>query len=327
MSERAVITFMGLCMGTMLMVAISMPFNGVTKSPKAVFDLSDAQMETATGTQYGAAKRGNGLKLLTVGSLSETFTTLDYNFGVIREGGAAVPRLFVSVMPQDMIRVRAPGLRKAIFFKTVLPLVLRANDEILKNRQRLLKLITQKIKLGKLMAPDRLWLTAIAERYNTSHDNLTELVRRVDTVPPSLALAQAAEESGWGTSRFVLEGNALFGQWTYATENSLVPAKRNPGRKHRVKAFAKLIDAVRAYMRNLNTHRAYRPLRLERQVMRQQGVGLSGLKLAKTLAPYSERGQQYVRSIQAIILTNKLDSLDNARLGGEKVSVNAKPII
>ena len=325
--DRALIGFIGLCTGTLLAAAVSTPFNGVTKSPKAILNLPDAKIETASGGLNDLAARNNRLPIVTVSSLSATFTTLDYDFDIIREGRAVVPRLFVAAMPQDISRIRVPAHRKAIFFKTVLPLVLRVNDEILKDRRRLLSLRTKKSKYGNLPAADRLWLAAIAERYKTSRYNITELIHRCDIVPPSLALAQAAEESGWGTSRFVLEGNALFGQWTFAEENSLVPAERDLGRDHRIKAFTTLIDAVRAYARNLNTHRSYLHLRRERMVMRQQGTGLSGRKLTDTLTSYSERGAKYVQSIQSIISFNKLDSLDNARLGGKRVSVSAKPVI
>lgn len=325
--ERALIGFIGLCTGTLLTMAISTPFNGVTKSPQAILNMPDSNMVTASGA-FGVKTALKGAAVgVTVKSLSKTFTTLSYDFDIIRSGGAEVPRLFVSEMPQDITRIRVPAHRKAIFFKTVLPLVLRVNDEILRDRRRLLKLKSQNTNFGKLAAADRLWLAATAERYKTNRKNLDELSRRIDIVPPSLALAQAAEESGWGTSRFVLEGNALFGQWTYATKNSLVPSKRDKGRDHRIKAFTALIDAVRAYMRNLNTHRAYRHLRRERVALRRMGADVRGRKLVKTLTSYSERGEKYVRTIEAIISVNKLENLDKARLGGKQVSIDAKPVI
>jgi Bax protein len=153
------------------------------------------------------------------------------------------------------------------------------------------------------------------------------MIRRADIIPPSLALAQAAEESGWGTSRFALEGNALFGQWTFAVKGALVPKNRDAGKAHRVRAFTSLLDAVRAYVRNLNTHKAYRHFRRERQALRQADRQLAGTVLARTLSSYSERGNKYVRTIQSIITGNQLQNLDKARLGGKTVSLSGQPVI
>jgi Bax protein len=220
-----------------------------------------------------------------------------------------------------------PAERKRIFFKTVLPLVLKANDEILKQRKRLLRIQAENTKISKLRAADRLWLAALSERYGVSRNNLSEMIRRADIIPPSLALAQAAEESGWGTSRFALEGNALFGQWTFDQKGGLVPKKRDKGKAHRVRAFTSLMDAVRAYVRNLNTHRAYRQFRRERQALRRAGRHLTGSDLTRTLTSYSERGNKYVRTIQLIIDSNQLQNLDKARLGGKIVSLFGQPLI
>ena len=128
------------------------------------------------------------------------------------------------------------------------------------------------------------------------------------------ALAQAAEESGWGTSRFVHEGNAVFGQWTFSDSGSLVPARRDDDKFHRVRVFSSLLDSVRAYARNLNTHSAYRGVRRQRHELRLKGAPLDGLLMVDNLKSYSQRGEKYVETIRTLIETNNLHRLDDARL-------------
>ncbi len=206
----------------------------------------------------------------------------------------------------------------------VLPLVLRVNDTITEDRLRLMPLAAAKRAGRRLAAEDRLWLAAKLDQYRVRRGGLVELARRMDTVPPSLAIAQAAEETGWGTSRFAREGNALFGQWSFAAAG-LVPKDRAIGKLHKVKVFQTLIEAVSAYVANLNTHRAYRGFRAERARMRSSKATPDGMKLAQSLASYSERGRAYVSSIQRIIGTNRLSQLDKARLGSALLTAAKEP--
>ena len=252
--------------------------------------------------------------LKTVEALSETFQQLDYDLERVRTGESGVPRLFLASLPGDLKDIRESRVRKTLFFKTVLPLVLQVNEEILRDRRRLWKL---HFRLGlnqKLKAADRLWLIMMAERYGVKRGDVASLLQRVDIIPPSLALAQAAEESGWGTSRFVREGNAVFGQWTFSKTRSLVPARRDEDKLHNIKAFSSLLDSVRAYARNLNTHGAYRQLRRARSDLRLRGAPLDGLLLVGNLKNYSQRGQEYVGTIRGLIKSNNLRHLDDARL-------------
>jgi Bax protein len=254
---------------------------------------------------------------ITAQSLSQTFRELGYDLKRVRAGEAKVPRLFLASLPGDLKDVRETAVRKSLFFKTVLPLVLQVNEEILRDRRRLWKIHYQK-SLGERIGPaDRLWLTVTAERYGIASDNIQGLLKRVDVIPPSMALAQAAEESGWGTSRFVQEGNAVFGQWTYSDSGSLVPARRGDDKSHKVKAFSSLHESVRAYATNLNTHRAYKRFRGVRASLRTEGAPLDGHLLAEHLTSYSERGPAYVITIKSLIEMNKLRHLDDARLGDE----------
>jgi len=247
-------------------------------------------------------------------NLDKTFTELGYNLESVRSGSQQVPRLFLASMPNDLGKVAEVSRKKSLFFKTVLPLVLQVNHEITEDRTRLWDLQTRRKKGEKLGAADRLWLIVMAERYKAKQGDVAELLKRVDIIPVSMALAQAAEESGWGTSRFVREGNAMFGQWTTAKGVGLVPENRDPDKTHKVKIFPSLLASARAYARNLNTHRAYRQLRTLRQQLRQKGQPVRGQQLVETLTSYSERGEAYVKGLRAIISVNKLKRLDEAVL-------------
>jgi len=137
------------------------------------------------------------------------------------------------------------------------------------------------------------------KRYRVTDGGITALLERIDVIPTSLILAQSAEESGWGTSRFVRQGNALFGQWAWGDDEGIVPKGREEGKTHVIKAFGSLMDSVRAYARNINSHPAYQSLRERRAALRADGQMITGWELAETLTKYSERGAEYVDSIHA----------------------------
>jgi Bax protein len=194
-------------------------------------------------------------------ALHNTFTRLDYQLDKIKSDNKPVPRVFLTALPDDLSQVPENKQRKAIFFKALLPLVLQVNEEIRNDRRNLWKLRYQTALGEKPNAADRLWLRVMTERYKVKAGDIDALFSRIDIVPTSLALAQAAEESGWGASRFAREGNAMFGQWARATSKGLVPLKRDEGKSHKVQTFETLIDSVRAYALNLNSHRAYKGFR------------------------------------------------------------------
>ncbi|NQV54958.1 MAG: glucosaminidase domain-containing protein [Rhodospirillales bacterium] len=344
--EKALISSVCACVAGLALVAAIDPLHTATKSPRAEFvvpdmaeNLSamslnamsldamplDAMSLNAMSTAAGFS--GSRVRLATVANVANTFRNLDYNIERVRVGAGDVPRFFLPSFPRDMRGVSQPEARKKLFFKMVLPLVLSVNDKISEDRQRLLKLIKVDKAGKRLAADDRLWLAAMTEYYDVERGELKELARRMDTVPPSLAIAQAAEESGWGTSRFAREGNALFGQWTFASAKGIVPNRRDQGKEHRIKAFPSLMGAVRAYVRNLNTHRAYRRFRAERRAIHAENGQLSGVRLAKMLDGYSERGSAYVSTIMTIISTNRLHELDGARLGNSALQFSKKPAI
>jgi Bax protein len=337
--ERSVLLVMGGLVAAAISAAIINPPVGETAIPRASLEtpsfivgvdgkslrlpaglvrvrgVGSAAEALVEGVPVGALNNGHRARNMhTSDVLYQTFERIGYNLDTIRAGEAKVPRLFLVSLPDDLGQVHEPKQRKAIFFKTVLPLVLQVNDEILADRARL-KVLRDRLADGKqLAAVDRLWLIVLAEGYNVKRGDLKLLTARVDIIPPSLALAQAAEESGWGTSRFVREGNAIFGEWTFVEDKGIVPYDRKIGKTHRVRRFASLLDSVRAYVQNLNTHPAYKRLRAERWRMRSDAESLRGGILAATLTAYSERGADYVATIQTIMSTNNLNRLDGARL-------------
>ncbi len=203
-------------------------------------------------------------------------------------------------------------VRKNLFIRAVLPLILDANRAISADRRALLALIKRR---DALQDADHVWLDRIARRYRVDGGDLDRLLRRVDTVPPSLALAQAAIESGWGGSRFTLEGNALFGQWTWKRGNAIAPLRRAKGAMHAIKVFSRLADSVAAYMLNLNHTGAYRVFRARRAELRRRGEPPSGLELARTLTLYSIERERYVRKIATIITQNRLLAFDTTAPG------------
>ncbi len=209
----------------------------------------------------------------------------------------------------DFSAYKAGGPRKTAFFEYIYPRVVAANDEVQQQRERLIS-IAEDSTPGWL---DRRWLTKTAQAYGLEIDKedsqqvIGPLLKRIDTIPPSLAIAQAAKESGWGTSRFAREANNLFGEWCFEPGCGLVPAKRRPGKVHEVRAFDSPTASISSYLRNLNTHDAYRKLRAMRSKLRAEGKTISGNALAAGLIGYSQRGQAYVDEIRQIIRTNRLD--------------------
>lgn len=226
-----------------------------------------------------------------------------------------VPRVFLTTLPKDLPKLREPTERKNVFIMMMLPLVLHTNELIFQTRTKLQAFQLAKSSGKKLSVKDQKFLVKVASKYGLENSNIETLIKRVDIIPPSLALAQSAEESGWGTSRFAREGNALFGQRTWRSATGLVPKKREEGQKFKVRAFDHLLDGVKAYAHNLNVNLFYKDFREKRAAMRNSNNStIVGIKLAATLLRYSERGSDYIKTIQKIIRINSLSVFDEARL-------------
>ncbi len=255
-----------------------------------------------------------GTVVPTVASVRAEFDSVDYTLTGVRDANGTVPRLYLQKLPRDLREVASVEIKKAVFIQAVLPVVLRVNEEIAGERERILQLRIRAAQGVALNRKDRFWLVTMCHRYAVEPMDWDALLARVDIVPPSLALAQAAEESGWGTSRFAREGNSLFGQWTNDPDLGMAPLEREEGRSHFVRTYPDLFHTVRSYAYNLNTHRAYRDFREQRREMRANGQIVDGHSLAGALERYSERGDAYVRSLRAIIRHNQLSDFDAARL-------------
>jgi len=312
--ERVTLSGIGGLVAVGLLVAAAYPPEGGTSAPRAAYDLDSVlRLEpvptvTVSVASLKAPSAADGL------SVDEVSQTLAYDLDRIAAGEGSVPRVFLTSMPHDLADVPEVSFKKSVFFKSVLPLVLQVNENILHDRERL-KGIAKQAKQGQtISAEDRLWIAMMSKRYKTERGDYETLLRRVDIIPPSLALAQAAKESGWGTSRFAQLGNALFGQWTWSEEDGIKPKNREEGADHLVREFDTLLDSVEAYMLNLNRHNAYRELRSLRAGMRKRGESLDGEKLAEGLKRYSELGMEYVERIRSMISYNQLLALDDAEL-------------
>lgn len=249
---------------------------------------------------------------ITVAALESDFASVEYRLRDIRERVAEVPRIVPNTVPRDIEALVDIDRRKTVFFKMVLPLVLMVNEDLMATRARIEELTATGVSVSP---EDAAWLAGRYESYRVEPGDVAALLRRVDAIPPSLALAQAAIESGWGTSRFAQEGNALFGQWVWGEDaDGIVPEERKDGMTHKIRAFETPLQAVAAYIKNLNTHRAYGHLRDIRARLRRQGAPLNGMTLAEGLEAYSEKGREYIRIVRQVISANRLRPLDGARL-------------
>lgn len=256
---------------------------------------------------------------ITVASLTVHLDNIAFDLQNIR-AGQEVPRHFVENMPTDILDVENIQQRKNIFFSVTLPLILRANEDIRKERNNLMALAAQLASGEDTTFKQSIWLNQLAEKYKGNASDIVDLINRVDVIPVSLALSQAIEESGWGTSRFAREGNALFGQRVWSQGNGLVPHERKEGEVYEVKAFDHLFESISDYALNLNRHIAYKEFRESRANQRRAFGKLDSYELAKSLTSYSERGEHYVDTLRALMDANQLSQFDTVRLADEQVA-------
>ena len=246
--------------------------------------------------------------------LKKIFAKIGYQLDSVR-AHRQVPRIFLASVPKDFAALSKPSERKALFIMMTLPLVLNVNEKILLDRAKLKRLELKKSTGQPFTIIDRNLLKKLSDRYGAVGLNIRGLLKRADIIPPSLALAQSAEESGWGTSRFAHEGNALFGQRTWQSAKGLVPKKREEGKNFKIRTFVDLLEGVRAYALNLNTNPFYKNFRAMRAKMRQSDQGkIDSVNLAQTLLRYSERGSDYVATIRNIIRDNNFTIFDEVKL-------------
>ena len=245
---------------------------------------------------------------LSASTIKQLFEDTGYELNDVREKKLVKP-VALTLLPQEIKMIENTKKRKEFFIQIVLPLIIQENNNIKLDRKTLFSIINKSNNSNS----EKKWLDKKYKQYGVKSHDLSTLKIRMDEIPVSLAIAQAAKETGWGTSRFAQEGNALFGQWTWSGEG-LRPKEAKEGEDHKVMKFNILQASVRAYQRNLNTHSTYKDFRKARAKLRDSNNKLDSIELSKYLNKYAETGNQYVEVLQKIIKQNKLQDFDDAKL-------------
>ncbi len=245
---------------------------------------------------------------LDASTIKQLYEDTGYKLDDVRKNKLVKP-VALDSFPREIKMIENTKKRKEFFIQIVLPLILQENNNIRLDRKRLFNIINKSNNTDL----EKKWLDKKYKQYGIPSKDLSTLKIRMDEVPVSLALAQAAKETGWGTSRFAQEGNALFGQWTWSGEG-LKPKEADENEGHKVMKFNVLQASVRAYQRNLNTHKSYKEFRLVRAQLRDEGKPLDSIILANYLDEYAETGHEYVKILRKIIEQNNLKDFDNAKL-------------
>ena len=238
----------------------------------------------------------------------QLFKDVDYDLSTVRNEKLVKP-IYFTQFPRDLDNLRSVQLKKETFIKIVLPLIVAENEKILDDREKLKTLVEKKFTTDS----EKQWLRQKLLEYKVKKSDLKELMFRMDMIPVSIALAQAAKESGWGTSRFALEGNAIFGQWTWDGQG-IAPLKRDGDKNHKILKFPILRASVKAYKNNLNTHKSYLKFREKRSQLRNKNKSITGLALTNTLKNYAQTGSEYTKILNQIITQNKLSDFEPVKL-------------
>ena len=273
----------------------------ITKSKKII----KKKTEIIEEEEFGRVENTVSLNAETTLNL---FDDLDYDLAGVRAGQKVKP-IYLMKLPKDLKTLGDTKMKRELFIKIVLPLILDENQKIMDNRKKLFKILAKNFNT----VGEKVWLKRRFREYKIEDQDLSKLKIRMDIIPVSIALAQAANESGWGTSRFALEGNALFGQWTWS-KKGISPANKDPNKTHKILQFQILKASVRAYKNNINTHSAYKEFREVRAQLRQDDKQIVGLDLTKYLKNYAAIGEKYVSILENIIERNSLTDFDKANL-------------
>ena len=248
----------------------------------------------------------------------QLFKDVDYDLKKVRNEKLVKP-IYFTQFPRDLDNLQNVQLKKETFIKIVLPLIVAENEKILDDREKLKSLSAKKFTSDL----EKQWLRQKLLEYKVKKGNFDELMVRMDMIPVSIALAQAAKESGWGTSRFALEGNAIFGQWTWDGQG-IAPLKRDSDKNHKILKFPILRASVKAYKNNLNTHKSYSKFRDKRKDLREKNKKISGLSLTGTLKNYAQTGSEYTKILNQIIKQNSLSDFEPVRLVNSVKQVELK---
>ncbi len=236
------------------------------------------------------------------------FEDVEYDLKTVRYQKKVKP-IYFTQFPKDLDEIKDTKLKKETFIKIVLPLVVAENEKILDDKLKLKRITSKKMTSDK----EKSWLRLKLREYKVKNSDITELDKRMDIIPVSIALAQAAKESGWGTSRFALEGNAIFGQWTW-TGQGIEPLNKGKHENHKILRFPILRASVKAYKNNLNTHKGYSEFREKRHSFRKRNKKIKGLDLTDTLDRYAKTGKEYTQILEQIIKQNDLSDFETVQL-------------
>ncbi len=245
---------------------------------------------------------------LSASTIDQLFKDENYNLKDIRKNKLVKP-INIDLLPAEIKSIENTRKRKELFIQIILPLILEENKKIRLERKTLFSILNK----NNNSEEEKNWLKSKFKQYGVTNRDLATLKVRMDEVPVSLAIAQAAKETGWGTSRFAQEGNALFGQWTYSGDG-IKPAGSDSDDTHKVMKFKILKASVRAYQRNLNTHKSYREFRKVRAIQRDVFGTLNSIELVNYLDKYAETGKEYIKILKKIIEQNKLKDFDDAKV-------------
>ena len=246
---------------------------------------------------------------LSASTLEQLFKDTDYSLKKVKKTKLVNIGINLDHLPTEMKNIENTKKRKNLFIQIILPLIIEENTKIKLDRKKLFVILNK----NNNTKSDIDWLNEKFKQYGVSKNDLPTLKTRMDEIPVSLAIAQAAKETGWGTSRFAQKGNALFGQWTWSG-NGIKPAGAESNSTHKVASFKVLKSSVKAYLRNLNTHSSYKKFRKERAIQRDNDEKLNSLKLVKYLDKYAETGIEYTKVLSKIIKQNSLTEFDDVKI-------------
>ncbi len=246
---------------------------------------------------------------LSASTIEQLFKDNGYNLDNVKKTKLVNVGNQLTKLPKELKNIQSPKKRKKLFIKIVLPLIIEENLKIRFDRKKLFEILNK----NNTTQRDKAWLNLKFKQYGIKNKDFSKLKIRMDEIPVSLAIAQAAKETGWGSSRFAQEGNALFGQWTWSGEG-IKPLDLEKDKKHKVAKFKILKASVRAYKRNLNTHSSYKKFRIERAIQRDNDEKLDSLKLVNFLEKYAETGKEYTEVLKKIIKQNSLTDFDDVEI-------------
>ena len=258
---------------------------------------------------FGKNENSEDPQRLSASTIEELFNENGYSLDIVKKTKLVNAGNQLTRLPKELKNIESSKKRKELFIKIVLPLIIEENFKIRFDRKKLFQILNK----NNTTKRDKAWLDLKFKQYGIKNNDLARLKIRMDEIPVSLAIAQAAKETGWGSSRFAQEGNALFGQWTWSGEG-IRPLDVEKNDTHRVAKFKILKASVRAYQRNLNTHSSYREFRVERAIQRDNNKKLNSIKLVNFLDKYAETGKEYTEILKKIILQNNLIDFDDVEI-------------